>query len=79
MNNAYLHKHLIRQIRINFGMMCMLLFLIMMYYFDNNKHLNVISVFIVVGFTLFVISVFYFTYYKKEKKEFKNMLEKTLG
>lgn len=78
MNNAYLHKHLIRQIRINFGMFCLLMFLLMMNYFDSNKHQNIQSILTVVGGTLVAIAIFYFTYYKKEKKAFKKMLNEVI-
>lgn len=78
MDKAYLHQHIVRQIRINFGMFCALMFLVMMYSFNSYKHLNIITFFIIFGSTLVVVAIFYFTYYRKELKAFKNMLEEKL-
>ena len=79
MDKAYLHQHIVRQIRINFVMFCALMFLVMMNYFQSNKHQSIQSVLIVVGGTVIAIAIFYFTYYKRELKAFKNMLDKKLG
>ena len=79
MNDAYLHKHIIRQIRINYGLFSSLVLVIMIFSFNMNKKPSLASVGIVFVTCLSTVILGYFVYYRPEKKAFKEMLEKTLG